>query len=871
MTRNKAHQFCALLLLLAGMLASCTNDTLGIEDLDNCGFTMSEDDLKDSWCIDLDGVKDKNICRMEVVLSDKKSYFDFDIIDINIDSLYKVNKNIESWGIVKDCNEFKEEGITGDAIKLVSGDITSYWFVEHASKDSLVCIAINDSLRYPASVTMYRSGSAFNTAPRINLTASEVTDLCTEIKNQKKEYDEAYVPETLAGSPTSCWMKEVGDDVKVCNIAIPGTHDSGTFGVKYHAQFAAQTQRYNFKDQWSIGVRSFDLRVRNATNGEARLYHNFIPCEITFKESILELLRLVAKSDECSFAIIKTEGNDMTGHSGRWWMVLTGFLTFGGVSMNTTPLDEMGTRRNIYNEILEAEQQVMREYGLKERIIVDYRPDITMGEARGKMFIINRLDKDIYEKHYPFVGQGILGDFEGLVDLVSLKDGKSNGNPEDTIVYKKCMHVNDLYQDKEEMSREFFYQKKINEFHDFVMKGHFQRVEGNNANILYFNSASASVGDWIAHSIYTPIPDYATLASNVYPTLITDLNRNRTCGIISMDYAGRDKYSRLCLDEIISLAPAIFNQGILLALFALADGLKPAHHVHGNELLNAVLNQARSNVKLDSIRLSKDVFEMNGKVEEQIGILYYPADATDRDIQSWTSSNSDVALVDGNGTIKSKKRGNARVTVKLKNGMQSSSYIVVDPGKMNVVNLGLSVKWGDRNIGAAAPEWDGYFYTWGDTDKRLRNYTPSQYKYGSSFEQYFRYGPKDGCSVLQNSDDPAALLGEGWRMPTLAEVEELMNKAEWTTGSYRGVEGYIVSRNGTSIFLPKTGYFMGNDLVTDNENEGYFWTRNIYKTSTWKWDFANCLYIRNEEKLPYYGTMNQQRYIGIPIRPVYTK
>lgn len=108
-------------------------------------------------------------------------------------------------------------------------------------------------------------------------------------------------------------------------------------------------------------------------------------------------------------------------------------------------------------------------------------------------------------------------------------------------------------------------------------------------------------------------------------------------------------------------------------------------------------------------------------------------------------------------------------------------------------------------------------------------------------------------------------------MPTTAEVEELIAKAEWKLEVKNGVKGYTVSHNGNSIFLPVTGYFNGYDLHGREENEGYFWTRSIYKSSQWQWDFGNAIYIHYDEKLPFHGTSNMLRYQGLPIRPVRAK
>ena len=68
----------------------------------------------------------------------------------------------------------------------------------------------------------------------------------------------------------------------------------------------------------------------------------------------------------------------------------------------------------------------------------------------------------------------------------------------------------------------------------------------------------------------------------------------------------------------------------------------------------------------------------------------------------------------------------------------------------------------------------------------------------------YKLTPSDDC------DDAAhAILGDGWRMPTYNEMNELCNNCDWTYNTINGVEGFTVkskvSGNNNSIFLPITG------------------------------------------------------------------
>ena len=75
----------------------------------------------------------------------------------------------------------------------------------------------------------------------------------------------------------------------------------------------------------------------------------------------------------------------------------------------------------------------------------------------------------------------------------------------------------------------------------------------------------------------------------------------------------------------------------------------------------------------------------------------------------------------------------------------------------------------------------GNGYAWGEKTTK-ETYTLENYKwYNSSTKKYTRYvldsqyGSVDNLSTLLDLDDVARNLGEGYRMPTKAECEELVN------------------------------------------------------------------------------------------------
>ena len=125
-----------------------------------------------------------------------------------------------------------------------------------------------------------------------------------------------------------------------------------------------------------------------------------------------------------------------------------------------------------------------------------------------------------------------------------------------------------------------------------------------------------------------------------------------------------------------------------------------------------------------------------------------------------------------------------------------------DKGKINgheYVDLGLSVKWATCNVGASSPTEYGNYYAWGETS------TKNKYSVKNS-----RTRGKDIGDIGGNLSYDAARAnwGGSWRLPTLAEFEELINncESEWVTQD--GIKGrrFTSKKNGESIFLPAAGW-----------------------------------------------------------------
>jgi hypothetical protein len=177
-----------------------------------------------------------------------------------------------------------------------------------------------------------------------------------------------------------------------------------------------------------------------------------------------------------------------------------------------------------------------------------------------------------------------------------------------------------------------------------------------------------------------------------------------------------------------------------------------------------------------------------------------------------------------------------------------------------MVDLGLSVKWADRNVGASSPEDAGLYFQWGDTV----GYTADQVGVDKVFnwDSYFdttdrgstfkKYNNNRGLKVLESVDDAAAVhTNSQLRMPTSAEIRELISG---TTQTFIDVDGneYIKgtdivnieqgklkgvkftsktvkddNNEFTSIFIPAASYFY-DSLLCEVGMTGVLWSSRLY-------------------------------------------
>ena len=218
------------------------------------------------------------------------------------------------------------------------------------------------------------------------------------------------------------------------------------------------------------------------------------------------------------------------------------------------------------------------------------------------------------------------------------------------------------------------------------------------------------------------------------------------------------------------------------------------------------------------------------------------------------------ALESGN---MSDKEAMAEIAKKIKE-LELNAGVGVPKETMEYVDLGLpsGIKWAKCDIGKTSPEKYGTTYAWGET---WTKWNIDYYYFTDIVEgQYTKYDSRDKRFFLEKEDDVAYLrLGEGWRIPTWNEMQELIDNCTVTESTLNGWPGvmFISKNNNNYIFF---GY------RTKDSAEGWRWTSAVVESDP---TLVKCLHFeRNDETNKIDVSRNDyRRKKQIPVRPVYVK
>ena len=312
-------------------------------------------------------------------------------------------------------------------------------------------------------------------------------------------------------TPITDWLSMVKDETKVCKLSIPGTHDTMTgMGfyqplLKYVFDMTAISQVSTLEEQMVCGMRFFDIRpvvsidtlaTDPAEKQILRLAHGISEIDVTFEETIDQLQRYL-KAHPSEFFIAKLQADNGMENQNNWTVLL--------------------------NKVLSKQKY--------QGLFVDnWRPDITVGEMRGKILWLSRYDlrllNEIY--HYPIVYCDWPDEDPDIEEDLNPEAQRNCAmyNMNDATV-KATLYKQDYYKTTTEQRMKNKQKTVIDMMHSA------REATATDNNIWIVNHCSA----------YTEVSPrgYITNAANLHPLVVEDMQKYEgTVGIMPMDMACHD-------------------------------------------------------------------------------------------------------------------------------------------------------------------------------------------------------------------------------------------------------------------------------------------------------------------------------------------
>ena len=284
-------------------------------------------------------------------------------------------------------------------------------------------------------------------------------------------------------SDYTSWMSRLDDNAFICQLSIPGAHDacsssfSGWLAAIYKA--AAQTQSKSVEEMLPLGIRLFDLRPC-VSGSKLHINHGIASTSFDFDPVMAQLCAYVdAHPSEFCIVVIRHESEGDSNNA-----------SFG--SMLQTSLAQ-----------------------IKDHLI-DFRPNLTVGEARGKILFLSR---DAYDA--PIYGGRI----------IDIRDNRSNINE---MLGARCYGPSSnrcpwWMQDYYEFSDDAGKQQAIRD-----MLSRSITLAGGYTYTWVVNQTSGYKGSTASASAYQ---NNAKSSNKYMQELLTSGQYNGPAGLVFMDYA----------------------------------------------------------------------------------------------------------------------------------------------------------------------------------------------------------------------------------------------------------------------------------------------------------------------------------------------
>ena len=317
--------------------------------------------------------------------------------------------------------------------------------------------------------------------------------------------DSIQVPYDLS-KPLTDWMDMLKDGTKVCKLSIPGTHDTMTGmgfyqpGLKYVFDMTAISHVSTLEEQLNCGIRFFDIRPVVSTDTIAkkkilRLTHGISELNVTLEQTI-DWLQAYLKAHPSEFFIAKLQFDN-------------GF-------------EDQKDLFYLLDQVLDLPKY-------KGLFFENWRPDITVGEMRGKILWLSRYDLRPLHVIYDFP-----------IVYCDWPDEDPDVNEElEPEKQRNCAMYN---MDDESITAKLYKQ-------DYYKTTNAKRMQNKIKTVIDMMHSAREIKEdeniWVVNhcSAYTEVSPrgYLTNASNLHPNVIEDLQKYEgTVGITPMDMSCHD-------------------------------------------------------------------------------------------------------------------------------------------------------------------------------------------------------------------------------------------------------------------------------------------------------------------------------------------
>lgn len=303
------------------------------------------------------------------------------------------------------------------------------------------------------------------------------------------------------------WMSEIytknGKNPRICDMTIPGTHDSFTIyrrGEKLIGNEWTCTQELLVSGQWESGARVFDFRLRCEDLGKKtermELYHT-LDLQIDFEKALQEIVDQLEK------------------HPGE-------------TAIASLAFDDTGT-----NDHLRLTNATLKKFVDKGKILVNPAPDVKLSDCAGKIIVIYSYEFDNGKTDPQVKWKDLYGPI--FYNAVGNQYSKS------TLAFftgGKQVNVTMPYQNLYEMGgtlikedKPMFWERKKQLFETCFLE--FQEFRKKETTVWSWNQLNAYIGNYATMS-------YSQNAEVIHPWAVNFAlqHKNSPMGIITMDFMG---------------------------------------------------------------------------------------------------------------------------------------------------------------------------------------------------------------------------------------------------------------------------------------------------------------------------------------------